>query len=80
MPHSVVISLVVEDMGAYPIATEIGSDSGGIIETGGAPLSPDVKYFVYRAIDQFHAAANHKVSVSRAVVQVITLPGVALII
>lgn len=80
MPHTALLSLVVEDMGAYPVPTEHGSDSGGIIETDGIALSADVKYFIYRAIDQFHAAADHKVSVSRAIVQTITLPGVAFII
>lgn len=78
--HTATISLVITDFTKYVNDGRSASGAGVIELAEGGQLTEELKYYVNQAIHKFVTAVNSRITVTRAVVQRFTLPGITFII
>lgn len=78
--HSATLSLVIDDYTKYVNDGRSASGSGVIELAEGGQLTEELKYYVHKAIDKFTSAVDSRITVTRAIVQRFTLPGIVFII
>lgn len=73
--HSATISLVITDFSKY-VNDGRSASGAGVIELEGGQLTEELKYYVNEAIHKFCTAVDSRITVTRAIVQRFTLPGI----